>query len=282
MIYLNGQFLPLADARISPLDRGFLFGDGVYEFIPVYHGKAFLLIEHLQRLTRSLEAINMKDVLTAKQWADIIHTLCAQDPAPAQGIYLQITRGAGPNRQHAYGAQDLTPTVFAMAITLHLLSDMERKTGLSAITTPDTRWENCYIKSINLLPNILAAQQAYTRDACEAILLDNGYVTEGSSSNVFIVKNNMLITAPKSQGILWGITREFILQLAQEKNITCLEKPISESDLQNSDEIWITSSGREIIPITKLNEKIIGTGIPGPIWQQVENHYQYSKEKFLS
>ncbi len=166
--YLNGQFLPLAEARISPLDRGFLFGDGVYEVIPVFEGTPFLLKEHLERLDRSLKAVDIKNTLSHEQWGDILKQLGLTAPTPTHGIYLQITRGASATRQHLY-TDDLQPTVFAMVITPKSLSAQEKEQGLSAITAPDQRWGNCYIKSINLLPNIMALQEGHLKGAYETI-----------------------------------------------------------------------------------------------------------------
>ncbi len=273
IVYLNGQFLPINEARISPLDRGFLFGDGVYEVIPVYNGIPFLLEEHLQRLDRSLKTVDIKNTLSHVEWAEIIKQLSPHAATPTHGIYLQITRGANATRQHQY-TEEMTPTLFAMTINIRLLSPEDRQQGLSAITATDQRWENCYIKSLNLLPNILATQQAYLQNACETILIKNGYVTEGSSSNVFIVKNGMIITSPLIPNILWGITRAFVLNLAKEFNIPHSEDFISEELLHQADEIWITSSGREVVPITHLNGHKVNDGKVGPVWKKIDKHFQ--------
>lgn len=273
IVYLNGEFLPIDEAHISPLDRGFLFGDGVYEFIPVYQGKPFLLLEHLQRLNRSLEALDIHVPYKDTEWINIVQTLSAQAPTPSHGIYLQITRGAGTSRTHNYPS-GLTPTIFAMVSSIRLLSADDIQYGLSAITMPDLRWAKCYIKSINLLPNVLAYQAGINQGAVETILIDHGYVTEGTSSNVFIVKQGILLTPPKTPDILWGITRDFILRLAREHHIAYEELPISEDELYDADEIWITSSGRAIVPITRLNGHVVGDGLVGPLWKKLHALYQ--------
>lgn len=275
-IYLNGEFLPIEQARISPLDRGFLFGDGVYELIPIYDNKPFLLAEHLERLERSLKAIDIKNPLTHTQWADIMQKLSQHAATPTHGIYIQITRGAGETRQHQYDAT-LKPTIFGMTTKIRLLSTQEKQTGLSAITTTDQRWNNCYIKSLNLLPNILAMQQAYTQNACEAILIRNNFLSEGSSSNVFVIKNDIIFTPPETPQILWGITRRFVLQLAQQHQVAYEERPISENELYDADEIWITSSGRETVPITRLNDQVVGKGLVGPLWQKMDAYFEKTR-----
>jgi D-alanine transaminase len=275
--YLNGQFLPLSEARISPLDRGFLFGDGVYEVIPVYDGKPFLLTEHLNRLDRSLAAIDIKNTPTHAQWIDIIKDLSAHAPTPNHGVYLHITRGAGTTRAHQY-TDDLQPTVFAMTIAIRLLSAHDKQQGLTAITANDNRWGHCYIKSLNLLPNILALQHAAQEGAYETIFIKDGYLTEGTGSNIFIVKNNIIITPPQTPQILWGITRGFVLRLAQTHQLAYEERIISEEELNNADEIWITSSTREVVPITRLNGKNVGNGAVGLVWKKIDQYFKAARE----
>lgn len=276
-VYLNGQILPLEDAHISPLDRGFLFGDGVYEFIPVYDNEVFLLKEHLDRLDRSLKKIDMKNPLTHSQYADIIKELGKKAENPNHGIYLQITRGAGDTRRHQYSSE-LKPTIFAMSMNLRLLSAEEKANGLSAITVVDERWQNCDIKSLNLLPNILAVQQGVLQNAFETIFIKDGYLTEGTSSNIFVIKNNVILTPPLSSHILWGITRGLVLQMAHKHQLPLEERAISEDELAHADEIWVTSSSREVVPITRLNGKAIGNGQVGQLWKKVDQYFQLEKE----
>lgn len=271
--YLNGQFLPLEQARISPLDRGFLFGDGVYEVIPVYDGEGFLLKEHLDRLDRSLKAIDMKNPLTHEQWLDIINELSKETEKSFYGIYLQITRGAGATRQHLYN-DDLKPTVFAMVISPMPLSADDKAKGVAAITAPDERWKNCYIKSINLLPNILALQQGQKQGAYETIFVKDGFITEGTGSNVFMIKNNIIFTTPQTSDILWGITRAYVLKLAKQHDMPYVEREITAEEFEHADEIWMTSSTREVLAITRLNGKNVGDGLVGPVWKKINQYFQ--------
>lgn len=276
-VYLNGEFLPLIEARISPLDRGFLFGDGVYDVVPFYNHEPFLLEEHLARLDRSLKAIDMENPLSHAEWAEVIHKLSDETPIDNYAIYLQVTRGTGVTRQHTY-SDDLTPTVFAMQVNPKALPPEAKENGVSAITLKDERWENCYIKSINLLPNILALQQSKNQGAYETILIKNGFLTEGSGSNIFVIKNNVIMTAPQTPHILAGITRGFVLQLAKQHQLPFEERFISEDELNNADEIWMTSSTREVLAITRLNGKIVGDGKIGPLCKKMHHFFQVAKE----
>lgn len=275
-VYLNGQYLPLEQARISPLDRGFLFGDGVYEVIPVFNQQVFLLKEHLERLDRSLNAIDMKNPLTHDEWTKIINQISEQSQAEHFGVYLQVTRGAAATRQHTY-SDDLTPTVFVMLIQPKTTSAEDKARGVAAITLPDERWAHCDIKSINLLPNILAIQQGVKQGAYETIFIRNGWVTEGSGSNIFMVKDNTIVTPPKSHQILPGITRQFILDLALQHQLPYEERNISEQELLTADEIWMTSSTRDVLAITKLNGNHVGNGQVGPLWNKINQYFQAVK-----
>jgi D-alanine transaminase len=274
IVYLNGEFLPLESAKISVLDRGFIFGDGVYEVLPVYNGQLFRLAEHLQRLDNSLQAIRLADPLSRQQWVDILTTLVAHNQGGDQSIYLQVTRGPA-KREHNF-PQLIQPTVFIMseAVQANLPSP-----GVKAITCPDIRWQRCDIKSIALLANILLRQQAVDVGAVEAILLREGYVMEGAASNVFVVIDGVAMTPPKSQYILPGITRDLILEVMQANQLPYQEIAITEAQLRSADEIWVTSSVREILPITTLDEKTVGSGKPGPIWSRVWQLYQNYKQQ---
>jgi D-alanine transaminase len=271
--YLNNTFLPLEDAHISVMDRGFLFGDGVYEVIPVYAGKLFRLDHHLKRLRNSLDAVRIENPLSNKDWESMLTELVKRNEEPELAIYLQVTRGVAAKRDHAF-PPECKPTVFAMSSSMPPPVDIDKVSGITAVTLPDIRWKLCNIKAITLLPNVLLRQQAIDADAAEAILIKNGYAVEGAASNVFIVKNGILITPPKGPTLLPGITRDLVIELAANHAIPYREAAISESELFSADEIWLTSSTREISPVTLLDETVISNGVPGPLWQHMIRLYQ--------
>ncbi len=270
LAYINGQFMPLAEVRISALDRGFLFGDGVYEAIPFYNGKGFGETEHLARLQESLNSLEIICPLSTKDWRKIFQRLLASQTEKYNIIYLQITRGVMTERAHIYPSPRVQPTIFAFirAFTPGRLSQ-----GINAITLEDIRWRDCYIKSLNLLPNCMAGELAHRHNANEAILYRNDKVTEGSSSNIFVIKDNKVSTPPLSPNILSGISRIMTLKILKKQNLPYVESAITLTELQNADEIWITSSTREIAPVLKLDNNVIGDGKPGPIWQTVYQEY---------
>jgi D-alanine transaminase len=274
IVYLNGEFLPLSEARIPVLDRGFIFGDGVYEVIPVYAGRLFRLQEHLQRLENSLNSIKLPNPLTHQQWVETLETVVNRNNGGDQSLYLQVTRGPA-KRNHNFPEQ-INPTIFIMS---DLLETKPPSAGVKAITFPDSRWQHCDIKSIALLANVLLRQQAIEVGADEAILIRDGYVMEGAASNIFIVVDGIAITPPKSQFILPGITRDLILEAMQAAQLPCREANIPETQLRSADEIWFTSSTREIVPIITLDEKPVGNGEPGTVWSKVWHIYQEYKQK---
>ena len=271
LVYLNGDYLPLSEAKISVLDRGFLFGDGVYEVIPVYSGKPLRLEAHLKRLTNSLEGIRIAPPLTGAKCEEIIARLL--DGTEDQYVYLQITRGVSPKRDHAFPKEPVSPTIFAMCNPIAPLP----QGGVSAITVEDTRWHRCDIKAITLLANILGRQDAVEQSAAEAILIRDGNAVEGAASNLFIVKHETVITPPKSPEILPGITRDLVLELAAKLGIETAERPISETELRSADEIWLTSSTREILPVIRLDGVLVGNGNPGGVWHTLMRAYQSAK-----
>lgn len=277
IVFLNGEFLPATQAKISVLDRGFIFGDGVYEVIPVYGGHLFRLSQHLKRLDDSLVAIRIAPPLSHDRWREILSDLVRQNGGGDQSIYLQITRGAAM-RDHAF-PKGVEPTVFAMANPLKPVPSDILTHGVAAITLPDSRWQYCNVKAITLLANVLARQQALDTGAAEAILLRDGFANEGAASNLFIVKDRTLYTPPKSAQLLPGITRDLILELAAANQIPFYEAPISESVLRDADEIWLTSSTKEILPVTQLDGKKVGTGQPGPLWSRMLAMYQGYKQR---
>lgn len=275
-VFLNGEFLPLTEAKVSVLDRGFLFADGVYEVIPAYAGKLFRLQQHLDRLNSSLAAIRMEPVMNDQQWTEVLTQLVTPHTQSDQSVYIQVTRGSGTNRDHQL-PDKYTPTTFAMCQTIDTNSLDFIAKGINAITLDDIRWDWCHIKSVALLGNILLKQQASDQGCTEAILLRDGFATEGSASNLFIVKGKQLITPPKSHNLLPGITRDLVLELAIKKGIPCVEREVSEQQLFDADEIWLTSSTKEIMPVTELNRQAVGNGQPGKLWQQISTSYSEFK-----
>lgn len=272
-VYLNGQYLPLCDAKISVMDRGFLFGDGIYEVIPSYSGLLFHFQEHMERLENSLSSIRLANPHDRTQWLDILTPLL--DASLDQSVYLQITRGVAPKRDHAF-PENITPTVFAMCSNIVPFADLNL--GVKAISIDDSRWELCNVKATTLLANILLRQQALEKGCAEAILVKDGYVTEGAASNIFAVIEGILITPPKGHEILPGITRDVILDIAKKNNIPYSEDIISLDALKTASEIWLTSSTREIIPIVQLDTEMISNGKPGPVWQTMNRLFQAYKQ----
>ncbi len=280
-LYLNGDYIAVKKAKISVFDRGFMFGDGVYEVIPVYSGKLLRSESHLARLQHSLEAIDIPNPLSTVQWLEIFSTLIEQNfPDLDSVIYLQITRGTMEKRDHAW-PPDMQPNVLVTCTEQEYATQDSATAGEKAITLDDTRWSDCHIKTINLLPNALLHQQAIGQGAIEAILIRDGFAIEGSQSNLFMVRDDIVITPPKSRYMLGGITREIVLELCQVNKIICREKSISEDELHHADEIWLSSSTREILPIVTLNRHAVGGGRPGVVWQQVIQLYQDYKMKVM-
>jgi D-alanine transaminase len=272
IVYLNDSYLPAEEACIPVLDRGFIFGDGVYEVVPAYHGKLFRLDEHLTRLENSLAAVRIPNPHSRGQWQDILQSLVEKNGSGDQSVYLQVTRGPA-KRDHAL-PQHPTPTVFAMSNPLVPPTQEVLDQGVAAITLDDIRWQHCHIKAISLLPNVLLRQQALEADAAEAILIRDGLATEGAASNLFIVLDGVLVTPPKGPQLLPGITRDLVLELAAKADIPHKEANIPQEDLLRASEIWLTSSTKEILPVTHLNEKSVGGGKPGPGFQRMIALYQ--------
>jgi D-alanine transaminase len=277
-VFLNGEFMPADRARISPLDRGFIFGDGVYEVIPVYGGRLFRLAEHLERLKHSLAGVRMTPPCADERLAAILTELVARHDEPDQSVYLQITRGVAP-RDHAF-PRDTAPTVFAMSNPLLPVSAEIHERGVAAVTLDDIRWEYCHLKTTSLLPNVLLRQQAIDAGAAEAILVRRGEVSEGAASNLFIVLDGILITPPKGPRLLPGITRDLILEIAQHHAIRYREAAVTPSDLRRAQEVWLTSSTREILPVTRLDGQAVGGGRPGALWTRMIRLYQDYKRAF--
>ena len=273
IVYLNGNYVPLDEAKISVMDRGFLFGDGVYEVIPAYAGHLFRLDDHLQRLDNSLRSIRLQNPHNREEWRNLLNPLL--QPGLDQSVYLQITRGAAPKRDHAF-PQGVVPTVFAMVSGINPYADHEN--GAKAISMEDSRWKLCDTKAITLLANVLLRQAAVEQGCAEALLFKDGYLTEGAASNAFAVIDGVLLTPPKSPAILPGITRDIILEIARKNNIPCSEQAITKTDINNASEIWVTSSTREIIPIVELDGEKIGDGKPGSLWKTFYQLFQDYKQ----
>ncbi len=271
--YLNGSYLPLSQARVSVLDRGFLFGDGVYEVIPAYGGKPFQLARHLERLENSLRAIRMEPPLNNEQWASILSEILQGEND--QAVYLQVTRGTAEKRAHAFPT-DTQPTVLAWATPI----DNSPPQPAKVITHPDIRWQWCHIKAITLLANVLLRQQAVDQDCQEAILIRDGQVTEGAASNVFATIDGTLVTPAKGPHLLPGVTRDLILELADANGIPYQERPLAAEELSAAGEIWLTSSTRELVPVVELDHHPVGSGRPGPMWQRMYEIFQDCKQSF--
>jgi len=265
--YLDGELLPLADARISPLDRGFLFADGVYGVVPVHRGRPFRLREHLQRLDDSLAAIRLRNPHDAGEWAAILGRLAQAAGGSEMLLYLQVTRGAESGRSHLFPG-NTTPTVFAFASPYPVPAAEVLEAGLSAITLADIRWGRCDIKSVALLGNVLLRQEAADRGADEALLVRDGLLTEGTSSTVFLCVGGTLVTPPNDHHILPGTSRDAVLELAQgwlPSEVCAVEARV----LKNADEVWIASAGRGVLPVTNIDGATVGHGRPGPLWTEM-------------
>ena len=278
-VYLNGQFVPPGEARVSVFDRGFIFGDGVYEVIPVVGGRLFRLAHHLSRLDASLAAIRLHNPHTPGEWSSVFNRLLAGETDGDHYIYLQITRGVAP-RDHAF-PPDVAPTVFAYAQPLKYSPAEQLAEGVAAVTAEDIRWRRCDIKAIALLANALLRQQAIEQSAAEAILIRDGVVTEGAASNIFVIRGERLVTPPKGPFILPGITRDLVVEIARTHGIVCDELPIKTETLKSADEVWLTSSTKEILPITRIDGKPVGRGKPGPMHARLFALYKKYKQAFI-
>jgi len=275
-VYLNGRFLPRDEACVPVMDRGFLFGDSVYEVIPVYGGHLFRLEHHLSRLDSSLAAIRMANPLSHEAWRGVLRELVGQRPGEDQSVYLQVTRGPADKRDHAI-PDVVTPTVFAMTTALAPIDPAVASEGIAAITLDDLRWQRCDIKATTLLANVLARQLAKEQGAIEAILLRDGLALEGAASNLFVFASGRLVTPPKGPLLLPGITRDLVIELAQANHIPLSEMDVHASVLASADEIWLTSSTREVMPVTRLDGRPVGGGRPGPVWRRMNELYQAYK-----
>jgi D-alanine transaminase len=279
MIYLNGKFMPVEDAVIPVLDRGFIFGDGVYEVVPVYSRHPFRLQEHLQRLQNSLESIRLENPHSEDEWRELTRRVIDLNETEDQSLYLQVTRGAA-KRDHAFPEKSV-PTVLITSNPLNPPHDEQLQKGVGAITATDNRWLRCDVKSTSLLPNVLLRQLAVDAGCVETLLLRDGLLTEGSASNVFVVIAGIMLAPAKSNLMLPGITYDVVLELAQKNDIAYELRSVTQAELKHADEIWITSSSKEILPVTTVDGKPVGQGNPGPVFQRMHDLYQSYKAQVM-
>jgi D-alanine transaminase len=272
MCWLNGELKLLAEAGISPLDRGFLFADGIYEVVPVHRGRPFRLREHLARLDRSLSAIRLANPHSHEEWADILECVMVAAGGTEMLLYLQVTRGAEHERNHLFPAV-AAPTVFAFASPFPVPAARVLESGLSAVTLQDIRWSRCDVKSVALLANVLLRQEAADRGADEALLVRDGLLLEGSSSSVFLCANNVLVTPPDDHRILPGTSRDAVIELAHGWRTVSVQE-IAVSEIASCDEMWIASAGRGVLPVTAVDGRPVGSGRPGPLWSEIYDRLQ--------
>jgi D-alanine transaminase len=277
IVYLNGSFVPMDEARVPVLDRGFIFGDGVYEVVPVYGRHPFRIAEHLRRLQYSLDQIKLRNPYSEQEWTRLILQLVARCPHDDQSLYLQVTRGVA-KRDHLF-PKDAVPTVFMMTNRLSTPTPEMVARGVPAITAVDNRWLRCDIKSTALLGNVLMRQLAAEAGANEAIMLRDGQLTEGSASNVFVVVRGVIVSPPKSNLILPGTTYDVVLELAQQAGMPVEVRQVSEAELRAADEIWVTSATREVLAVTALDGKPVGTGAPGAVFRRMHQLFTEYKAK---
>jgi D-alanine transaminase len=275
--HFNGELTPLDSIHISPLDRGFIFGDGVYEVIPVYDGAPLRAREHFERLQRSMDEIRLDNPHTVDEWIELTRQLLAHHPGN-QSVYIQVTRGVPPKRDHVI-PKGLAPTVFMMCQPLSTPSREAIENGVACVTSPDFRWEKCHIKSTSLLGNVLARQISADAGATETILIRDGFVTEASSSNVFVVRKGVVAAPPWDNLILLGITYDLLTRLADEGKVELEVRPVSEAELRAADEVWLSSSTKEVLAVTTIDGKPVGNGKPGPVFRRMHALYQDYKAK---
>ena len=279
MVFLNGEILPIEQAKIPVLDRGFIFGDGIYELVPVYSRVPFRLDEHLNRLERSLREVRIRNPYSRAEWRDVIQRLIAAQPFEDQGLYFQVTRGVA-KRDHAF-PQGVEPTVFAMATSLVTPPAALVERGAAARSAVDFRWQRCDVKSISLIGNCLLRQLSADAGEAETILFRDGLLTEASASNVFIVKAGVIQAPPKSNLILPGITYDVVVELARDAGLPLELRDIPEAEVRSADELWVTSSSKEILAIVSLDGRPVGDGKPGPVFRRMHALYQEFKRTVM-
>jgi D-alanine transaminase len=277
IVYLNGEFVPLADAKISVLDRGFIYGDGVYEVVPVYGRHAFRMPQHLARLQYSLDGIRLANPRSDAEWDALIAGLIGRQPFADQAVYLQVTRGVA-RRDHAFPA-GVTPTVFMMSNPLVVPSREQVERGVAVVTAQDNRWLRCDLKTTSLLGNVLMRQLAVDRDAVETVMFRDGHLTEASASNVMIVRDGRIIAPPKDNLILPGITYDATLEIAKGAGVALEVRAIPHAEAMAADEMWLSSSTKEVLAITMIDGRPFGGGKPGPVFRRVWDAFQRAKPR---
>src|SRR6478672_5800180 len=275
MVYLNGQFVALAEAKISVLDRGFIFGDGVYEVVPVYGRRPFRMPQHLKRLQYSLDGIRLGNPHTAAEWEALIGQLIGRQPFADQAVYLQVTRGVA-KRDHAF-PKDTAPTVFMMSNPLVVPTSEQVERGVAVVTAQDNRWLRCDLKTTSLLGNVLMRQLAVDHDAVETVMFRDGHLTEASASNVMIVRDGRIIAPPKDNLILPGITYDATLEIAKGAGVALDVRAIGRAEAMAADEMWLSSSTKEVLAITTVDGRPFGGGKPGPVFRRVWDAFQKAK-----
>ena len=280
MIYLNGEFVPLAEAKVSVMDRGFLFGDGVYEVIPVYSRRPFRLDQHLARLANTLAGVRLHNAYSAAQWTALIMRIVDQAESADQQVYLQVTRGVDSRRSHAFPRQ-ATPTVMIMSEALLPPSRAECEEGVAAVTAVDNRWLRCDLKVTSLLANCLLRQLAVDAGCAETVLLRDGFLSEGAAANIFLVKDHVLLAPQRNHLMLPGVTYDVVLELASAHGLKAEVRDILESELRAADEVWLSSSTREVLAIVRLDGKAVGRGQPGPVFRRMYDWYQAYKTQVM-
>ena len=280
LCFLNGEYQPLAQARIPVLDRGFIFGDGIYDVVPVYGRRLFRFDEHLARLSRSLAKVRIPNPYTREEWLAHCRHLMAARPEEDQVVYIQVTRGVAP-RDHVM-PQGITPTVFMMSNPMKPPSPEQRHKGVACVTARDFRWERGDIKSTSLLGNVLARQMSADHGAVETIMFRDGHLTEAAASNVWIAHEGALLGPPKSEHVLEGIRVELLRELCEDAGIAYNLRPISEADVRAADEVMLSSATKEILPVTRIDNEAVGHGAlrgkPGPVYARLYEAYQRAKQ----
>jgi D-alanine transaminase len=280
IVYLNGKFVPIGDAHVSVLDRGFIYGDGVYELVPVYAREPFRLPHHLARLARSLDGVGMANPHTSTQWEAIIRDLVARQPFDDQGVYFQVTRGVA-KRDHSF-PKGVPPTVFMMSNPLPIPTREQVDNGVAVVTADDNRWHRCDLKTISLLGNVLMRQLATDRGAVETVMFRDGFLTEASASNVLIVKDGTIVVPPKDNHILPGITYDATMEFARDAEVPLLVRPVSKEEAMSADEMWLSSSTKEVLAITTVDGKPFAGGKPGPVFRKLWTVFQSKKPRSLA
>jgi D-alanine transaminase len=279
IVYLNGKFMPIEEAYVPVLDRGFIFGDGVYEVVPAYSKHPFQLAEHLRRLQYSLDKVRITNPHSDAEWTQLIAEIIKRNNGDDQSVYFQVTRGVA-KRDHAF-PKGVTPTVFMMSNPLVTPSPALVDSGVACISAEDYRWLNCDIKSVSLLGNCMLRQLSADVDAAETILFRDGRLTEASSSNVFIVRNGVVLTPPKDNLVLPGITYDVVLEIARAREFEVEVCDVTEADVRSAEEIWLTSSNKEVLAVTTLDGKPVGDGRPGPLFRRMHALYQQFKHDHM-